>query len=258
MWVVMRNSFTWTDWNPDYWKILKIFYLDSRILQNETWVTSYNAYLDSISNKDWSINKTYLAWKNRLDNLSKLLEKEYNHQEKIDPIHYLLYLYKQEELSVRSIHQRYNQIFDCDSKTASKFFQRLWWRMRDWNEWTRISNAKRNTDKINQLSCEKSERIQNQLKQTVENILVNYKNYSSASFNHWEFDDLKTKKEKIVYLLWISLSISTSNTLRLLQKLHENFWYDSLTKFVCSTLENTDLIQHIQVTRYNIRDIVTK
>jgi hypothetical protein len=253
MWLALQNSFTWTLWT-DEWRIIQIFEIDSKITQSETWIVKYNDYLESIRTKKGRINETYLPWKNRLDTLSKLLMNEFHNY--VDPIEYLLYLYKEEELSIAWIQERYPTVFNCDLKSTYKFFQRLWWKMRDWNEWTRISNAKRDTSAINKISTEKAEKLQDDLKSTVEEIIWNYQGTSIEAYNESDFQTLTTKKDKIQYLLWLSLSISVNNTLSLLCTLHQNYWYDALLRFVTSSLEKSNLIQHIEVTRYNIRDIV--
>ncbi len=260
MGIALRNSFTDTPgtYHPinNNTRIVNTFDISHHVVEKSKWIIHYTDFIHQYTTKNWKIHWQYTQWKDYLDNLSRELNLKY--EWKIDPIIFLLKLYKQDELSVNEIHKRYSHIFRCDISRLHNFLSNtLDWDMRNWNEGTEISNKKRDFSELKRINNIALEEKRNNISKNVENILSNLKKWNTVTKS--KINDLRTKKEKIIHLLALSFKISPANVYILIQTLHNhNFWYDSISIYMQEQIEDIELNEEIEVTKYNIRNILTK
>ena len=260
MGIALKDSFTNTlgTYHPENGNtyFINTFEISHHIIEKSKWIIHYKDFIDKYTTKSWKIHWQFIQWKNYLDTLSSEINLKYNWN--IDPIIYLLKLYKQDELSVNEIHKRFSHIFTCDKSRLHNFLSNtLDWNMRNWNEGTTISNKKRSFSELQKHNNTVIEIKRNNLSREVQNILSNFgrKNISKN-----QISELKTKREKILHLLAIRFQVSPLNVLKLIQNLHQNhnFWYDIISSYMNEQIEDIEINEEIKITKYNIRNILTK
>lgn len=240
------HGFTWTPWVED-WKIIKSF--NYQIPDNFVGICNLTSFVNryrkvnsnSYKNQREKINGKYSNLYDFLIDLSTYLEGNYSN--KVDPIQYLIFLYYEEWLSIPAVYERVENTWKSSEtateKTKLENFRNfltniLWWELRGKNERTEIQELKRkanlNTsgiDKQHKVTQEQAiARFNSQLVKILES-----SSQKSTSFSPDEYDNIKLKKDKLIYILEVVLKRNRDDIIELIHRLHKSgVWARTMSK----------------------------
>jgi len=216
------------------------------------------------SKKTWLFNWKYVWVKDKLNNLSELLEIKYS--QKIDPIEYLLYLYYWKKISIIDISDKLKSIWINYPKSTlhNLFSKTLDLELRDRLEET---NSRKEKEHNHWLQNSFNTRRSQETLDAVQSILENNK-WINIGFNLKKFNKLKNKTQKLIFLLYNFSFIKDNNenwVKQFIEKLY-NWWLwthriTNLLKEIINTyiIQNNKLkIKYINLDSKLIWEILNK
>lgn len=237
----IEHNATLTPWAVNWiweWIIQKKFIFNwdlNNINWIQNWIKTYNDYLNYYESWD-------KRWKTRLYNKIQNFKDQlyYIYWYFVDPILYIIKLYYLDNLSIKDVWKRLNDLWwwNNDETSIEKTFkQTFWWDLRD-NLWTDISKKKRNFEEqiknAREINDENNRKKYEILKNFFERRIEAIINIKIEEFDKKWFENLN-KTWKILYILYFFYWINRNEILNLRKS---EIWSRVISTFINQNIEN--------------------